>query len=104
MRIKPSSTEALPPNAPEVETTVKNGFSPDNMRGVDKAASLEADKALSTAERDIDQELEGVSDLLAEYEKMGAASADLKVYDQAIAKAEEDAAALRAATLCGLTR
>lgn len=97
----------MPPHVDEsqaMQNSISEGFSTTNKRGVDKPASIEADKKLSTAERSLDEEMVDLEDFFSEYQKMTGDDTSLKVYDDAIAKAETDATALKAATMCRLTK
>ncbi len=88
-----------------VKNTIDNGFAPENMRGVDKPAADEAETRLKQPERNADQELEEVTQMFSEYEKMtNSDPIDFSEFDQAIADAETDALALQAALTCRLTK
>jgi len=97
----------MPPHVDEsqaAKNTVSEGFSPGNKRGVDKPASIEADAKLAKTESSLDEEMSDLEDFFSEYQKMTGDDTSLKIYDEAIAKAETDATALKAATMCRLTK
>lgn len=87
-----------------IQNTVHEGYSPSNKRGADVGASKEATAKMQEAEQDINANLDDIEQIFAEYEKMTGSSTDLRAYDEAIQKAETDAQALKAATVCRLTK
>lgn len=93
------------PKTTDTNQTLENTIRNDVKRGSDVEASRQADEAIAKPELDIDQELDFVNESVSNLEQItGTKAANMKEFDDAILKAEEDAKALEAAVICRLTK